>query len=130
MLFEPVLIIHVPLWMASASLSGISMLNSSSIAITTSTVSRESNPRSFAKCAWPEIWTEVSGKDATAVVLRKIVPSLDPRPAHMLMSGRAALFLLVTYLVKVLQQIHNSSLHLFPRQASRSRIKSYARDEQ
>ena len=57
-----------PLWMASASLSGISMLNScvrkllafledqqvsartSSIAITTSTVSRLSSPRSFAKC--------------------------------------------------------------------------------
>lgn len=39
----------VPEWMESASLSGISMLNSSSMAMTTSTVSRESRPRSLAK---------------------------------------------------------------------------------
>lgn len=42
---------HVLLWMVSASLSGISMLNSSSMAMTTSTVSRLSRPRSLAKCA-------------------------------------------------------------------------------
>jgi hypothetical protein len=35
----------------SASKSGISSLNSSSIAITTSTVSKLSSPRSFSKCA-------------------------------------------------------------------------------
>src|SRR2546423_13734750 len=45
----------LPLWIASASLSGISMLNSSSIAITTSTVSRLSRPRSFVKWAFPLI---------------------------------------------------------------------------
>lgn len=39
----------VPEWMLSASLSGISMLNSSSMAMTTSTVSRLSRPRSLAK---------------------------------------------------------------------------------
>lgn len=38
-------------WMLSASLSGISMLNSSSMAMTTSTVSRLSRPRSLAKWA-------------------------------------------------------------------------------
>ena len=60
----------IPLWMASASLSGISMLNSynivrpascmshlrsltSSIAMTTSTVSRLSRPRSLWKCDSP-----------------------------------------------------------------------------
>lgn len=66
--------VDIPLWMVSASLSGISMLNSykrrqistlvdyiqsgwretsrtSSMAITTSTVSKLSRPRSFAKCA-------------------------------------------------------------------------------
>ena len=45
----------IPLWIASASLSGISMLNSSSIAITTSTVSKLSRPRSFEKCDCPVI---------------------------------------------------------------------------
>jgi hypothetical protein len=47
---------NIPLWMASASLSGISMLNSSSIAMTTSTVSKLSRPRSFEKCAFPFIY--------------------------------------------------------------------------
>ena len=55
----------VPLWIASASLSGISMLNSSSIAMTTSTVSKLSNPRSFEKCEVPEIY---SGLAAESVV--------------------------------------------------------------
>lgn len=46
---------NILLWMASASLSGISMLNSSSMAITTSTVSKLSRPRSFVKWAVPLI---------------------------------------------------------------------------
>src|ERR1700737_2200442 len=41
---------------SSASLSGISMLNSSSMAITTSTVSKLSSPKSFEKCDCAEIY--------------------------------------------------------------------------
>lgn len=43
--------------MVSASLSGISMLNSSSMAMTTSTVSKLSRPRSLAKWALDLIYS-------------------------------------------------------------------------
>lgn len=38
--------------------------------------------------------------------------------------------LTLTYLVEVLQQIHYSSLYLLPRQTSRSRVESYARNHE
>jgi len=117
----------LPLWIASASLSGISMLNSyhavnictthlvllehtSSIAMTTSTVSRLSSPKSFAKwdvgaslrrnqTSCTECYVEHEYTFDASVTLAGI--------SHCLFNRNVT-----TYLVEVLQQIHYPALHL------------------
>lgn len=105
----------LPLWMASASLSGISMLNSSSIAMTTSTVSNESRPRSFAKCDVPEIYHH---QRVFSIFTLRCVPLMRLKPASLLIHGvfSMGVGVVVTYLVEVLQQIHYPSLDLFFRE--------------
>ena len=120
--------VHIPLWIASASLSGISMLNSSSIAMTTSTVSSESNPRSFEKCAAPEIYHQVSSCSCFPLPFEC---TFDESCTCSYVSIIDDVCLaVVTYLVKVLQQIHDPPRDLFPRQTSRGRVASYAWDDE
>jgi len=88
--------LNLPLWIASASLSGISMLNSytvvngchntsfvpqptSSIAMTTSTVSKLSRPRSFVKCDDGESYSRCQAKNQFERIGTG-VPSMRPEP--------------------------------------------------
>ena len=118
------LILNIPLRIASASLSGISMLNSSSIAITTSTVSKLSNPKSFEKCAFAEIcicqywiWSDGSHRS-----------TLDLSPTWTKVNYCITMSIRYSYLVEVVQQIHYSSLNLLLWKTWWCRIESYALD--
>lgn len=111
--------VNIPLWMASASLSGISMLNSSSMAITTSTVSRLSNPRSLEKCAEPEIF-ELVRELRTDRQGSEIRPLMRPGPmSHVSAASIYDPCLTLTYLVEILQQVHYSTLNFLSRETGR-----------